>query len=204
MQEVSRDRLQGGRRDYTKEIISPTKSELDPEKPAPARKKPRRNPKKAFLYLLILIILAAGSAGGWWYFTQRNTSPVPKNIQKAVSFPIYYPDPKKLPAGYSLDTSSFTSPSKDVIVYTVNYGQGNKLIFSVQPKPSIQDINDFNSHRIPIHIEFQTKLGIAELGVIGNQAVVSLPTNINEWLIITGPQNLRESDISPVLEILKR
>lgn len=150
----------------------------------------------------VLVVLVIGSAG-LVYHKLSEKPVVPKNISRQLSFPVYYPDPKKLPAGYTLDTASFTSPEQGVVLYAVNY-HGGKLVFSLQQKPSSADLEAFNQQRIPIHIEFTTKLGKAELGIIGNQAVVSLPTKDNLWIIVTGPQVLRERDIAPVIASLRR
>jgi hypothetical protein len=166
----------------------------------------RWNISKKFLFVASTLILIAMLGLTLLVDHQKSdqsvVSPVPQNLTTSVSFPIYYPDPQKLPAGYSLDKTSFTSPTKNVVLYTVNYGQNKKLIFSLQPRPSDNDLKNFNTQRIPIHIEFQSNLGNAELGIIGNQAIVSLPTNDNLWIIVTGPQNLTEKQVAPVLNDL--
>jgi hypothetical protein len=88
-----------------------------------------------------------------------------------------------------LDVSSFNIPADNVVLYSLKYAQGNKLVFSIQHKPSNADISTFVNQRMPIRIEFSTKLGRASLGIIGQQAVVSLPTNDNLWIL--APKKMR-------------
>jgi hypothetical protein len=173
-----------------------------------SKNKPRQtklNKKPALTLIIPLLIVASGIL----LFSHKQSSrvsvgSVPERIQALVNFPIYYPNSQKLPAGYSLDKTSFTSPAKDVVLYTISYDQNKKMVFSLQTKPSDNDLKTFNNQRIPVHIEFQTKLGKAELGIIGSQAIVSLPTNDNVWIIVTGPQNLTQAQVAPIIESLIR
>jgi hypothetical protein len=165
-----------------------------------------RGYKKLFLYIVLILVIAGVAAAGWWYSTQRDTSPVPENIQKSVSFPVYYPDPKKLPVGYTLDASSFKNPVKDGITYNVNYG-GGRLVFSVQPKPNDSELQNFASSYIPLNNQVQTSVGTAKIGAYDNhgalQTLVSLPTSSNSWLIITAPNKINQSDLKQVLKAIR-
>lgn len=148
-------------------------------------------------FILIVII-----AGGVLYLINSHSSPVPSQLTKDVNFPIYYPDPKKLPAGYTLDRGSFTSPAPGVILYAVNYN-GGKLIFSIQQKPSASELKSFNTQRIPLHTSLKTKVGEAVIGAIGNQSIVSLPTNSNAWIIVTAPYATDQAKLADVLNVLR-
>jgi hypothetical protein len=166
-----------------------------------------RGYKKLFLYIVLILVIAGVAAAGWWYSTQRDISPVPENIQKSVSFPVYYPDPKKLPVGYTLDASSFKNPVKDGITYNVNYG-GGRLVFSVQPKPSTTELDSFTASYIPLNNNYQTPIGQAELGAYNNggkaatETLVSLPTDKNVWIIVTAPYNVNQDQLKEVLSSL--
>lgn len=138
---------------------------------------------------------------------QGNASPVPKNIQKAVSYPVYYPDPKKLPAGYNLDPNSFSAPKPDVIVYSLRNKSRQKLSISVQAKPDDSVIQDLYNRAIPLRSQYQTKIGLAQIGVYQSstpQTIASLPTNDNVWIIITGPVNINQTELKQVLSSLKK
>lgn len=145
-------------------------------------------------------------AFGGWFYMKNARSPIPKNISQSVSFPIYYPDQKKLPQGYTLSLKSFTSPQKGVILYSVKY-KGKKLVFSLQKKPSDNDIQSFYLNYIPLRNKMQTQLGQAEIGAYrsgGNlQTVVSLPTNKGTWLIITAPYDINQNQLKQILDSLK-
>lgn len=153
--------------------------------------------------VVVIAVLAAGIA---WFFL-RPKSPVPSKIAKAVDFPVYYPDPKKLPAGYTLDTTSFKNPVSNGISYSVDYGNGQKLVFSLQDKPSSSELQDFNSNYIPLHNDYKTPVGQAELGAYNNhgttESLISLPTNGKTWIIITAPYNTDQTKLKQVLSALR-
>jgi len=136
----------------------------------------------------------------------RSISPVPKSIAKSVNFDVYYPEQKKLPAGYTLDLRSFASPQKGVVIYSVDYGNGKKLVFSVQQKPSDSDIAGFYANHLSLHTNIQLPAGAAASGAIntGNQlrSLVSISTNTNAWILITGPPDINQSQLKQVLQAI--
>jgi hypothetical protein len=153
----------------------------------------------------VLVLIAIGL--GIWLFLHRGASPVPKNIKSAVSFPIYYPDQKKLPDGYTLDINSFKNPVKDGVAYLVRYGAGKKLVFSLQNKPLSADLQQFNSNFIPLHNELRTDIGTAEIGAYNAkgslQTLISLPTNESTWIIITAPPDVNQDQLKHILKSIR-
>jgi hypothetical protein len=135
-----------------------------------------------------------------------DASPVPAHIQQVVKFPIYYPDPAKLPAGYHLNSQSFQSPQTGVVVYSVVYNNGQKMVFSLQAKPSTAELASFNKRYIPIHSQVLTLVGTATEGAINQQTVVSLPVDQSgTWIIVTAPQNAYGTDeLTQVLRAIKK
>lgn len=135
-------------------------------------------------------------------------SPVPNNISRAVSFPIYYPDQKKLPRGYTLSSNSFSKPVPNGVTYSVLYGHGQKIVFSLQPKPSNNELQGFSSNYIPLHNSYSTPIGQALLGAyntkVGTETLVSLPTNSNTWIILTAPYNINQDELKQVLSSLTK
>jgi hypothetical protein len=168
----------------------------------------RRRSERLISLALALLVVAGGITGAWlhWHHTAAqttaNTSPVPKNVAQAVNFPIYYPDPQKLPAGYNLNSFKYV-PGQGVLYY-VSYDNGKRLVFTLQQKPSSQDLAAFNKKYIPIHRQVLTLVGTATIGAIGSQTVVSLPTD-KTWVIITGPSDIYGTDqLTQVLQSIKK
>ena len=192
----------GQRRDYTGGPIG-GRPAPQPQPPALPPKKVKKSRRKRWIFgVLILLILSAGAASGW-IFTHRDKSPVPKSVQSAVSFPIYYPDQKKLPNGYTLDTGSFSAGQDNAVIYKIHYGDNKTIAVTVQVKPPSSALQNFYSTRIPLHTTVNTSVGTATVGAIGTQTIVSLPTNGNSWLLITAPGNIDQSQLKQVLQAFK-
>ena len=168
------------------------------------------------IFLLLALLLVAGVGSTRWLHWHHkpiaspvSSSPVPKAVTQAVNFPVYYPDPKKLPAGYNLDQNSFTiSPKKNGVAYSVSYDNGKKIVFSVQTKPSDSELQSFNSNYIPLRIDYQTPAGQAEIGAYNNhgnvQTLVSLPTRTTAWIVVTAPYDTNQVKLKQVLSSLKQ
>jgi len=152
-------------------------------------------------------ILITAVSIGWLEWEHQYTSPVPKNIAHNVSFPVYYPAKKELPPGYTLDLSSFGQPRQNGVNYTVSNSEGQKLVFSLQPKPSSSALQNFEANYIPLNNSFRTANGQALIGAYntktGIETLVSLPTNSSTWIIITGPDNINQTQLKQVLSSLK-
>lgn len=161
-----------------------------------------RNKKKWVFASLVLLILGAGVADGWLYL-HRGTDPVPKSIRQSVSFPIYYPDPKKLPVGYNLNLHSLSASAKAVI-YSINYDDGKKLVFTIQKRPTDSELGYFDTKDIPINHKVLTLIGTATVGAIGQQTIVSLPTDGGSWILMTGPAVIDQSSLNAVLRSLTK
>jgi hypothetical protein len=164
----------------------------------------RGHAKTIILGLCVIIILLA--VGGFIYHRSNQPRVVPKKFASQLSFPIYYPDPKKLPAGYTINEQSFNSPQTGVLLYSVDYGSGQKLIFSNQARPSSDTIQNFYTNYIPLRNQMNTTLGQAQIGAYGSgknlKTVVSLPIN-KTWVIVTAPYNVNQNQLKQVLNALK-
>ena len=126
-------------------------------------------------------------------------NPVPASIRESANFNVYYPNPNQLPLGYVLDTTSFES-NNQAVLYTVSFGNNQHLIFTVQKKPSTSEIQGFYRVHLPLTISFKTNVGTAQIGVINNESIVSLPTNTNAWILMTAPLNANQAAIKQVLQ----
>ncbi len=168
---------------------------------------------------LVLITLAAlfvvAGFASTWLFIHRSTlktqktdlgaslSPVPATVMAAVDYKVYYPDIKKLPAGYNLDEKSFNVPVKNGITYTVSYGNNKKIVFSLQTKPSDNELASFRSNYIPLRTDFQTPIGPAQIGAYNAQTLVSLPVLDGPWIVITAPPDIDQDQLKQVISSLK-
>jgi hypothetical protein len=157
--------------------------------------------RQASFAVLIVLILAGVVSVAW--FSWPKNSAVPSKYRHAFSFPVYYPAARKIPSGYFLNTDSFTSPTNNVLLYSVRHGR-DKIVFSLQQKPSANELSDFNTQRIPLHTDIHTALGTAVVGAIGNQSITSLPTQDNTWIIITAPYNQNQGQLNQLMNSLKK
>lgn len=206
MQDDIRDRYRTARRPKTAVPPTPRPAAPSAEEPKPSANKPKKSRKKLLFSLLTLVTILA-LAGGVWNLlhhaskpSQAETSPVPASIRQAVSFPIYFPNSKKLPAGYSFNSSSFSAGS-GAVEFVIYNGQ-HKVVFTEQAQPSEQALQQFATSRIPLHNSVNTTNGTALVGAIGNNTIVSLPTSDNTWIIISAPVNINQTDLKTVLNSL--
>ena len=204
------------------EVPAPPQAEIDPtpvetiaDSP-PKPKKHRRRSLRRVLIIVGLIVLVIGLVGGgaaWWYsHHHKKTQPavavykglVPEAVAKVVNFPVYYPEPKKLPDGYGLSLSSFNISLQKTVVYYVTYGGSKRLIFGVQAAPSDQDLAAFRTTYMQHSVIYQSTLGKAEIGTHNDQAIVSLPLPNGPWIIVTAPLDINYDNLKQVLDALTK
>lgn len=161
---------------------------------------------KRSMLIPLLVLVAAGLVIGLYKMAGGNNSLVPKNIQSSVDFSVYYPDVKKLPAGYSLDAKSFRLAQPGVVLFAVEYGNGKNIVFSEEQQPSASDINKFISSYIPVNTVLSLSLGQARIGAYGSasnlKTVASLPVHEGPWLIITAPSDVSHDDLTKIMKSL--
>jgi hypothetical protein len=145
---------------------------------------------------LLVIVLVVGLG-------HHAKDPVPKIIRENSKLAIYYPDQSKLPDGYTLDEKSF-SAGNQAILYTVTYGNGQRISFTLQAKPSSQSLQVFYAKQIPLHTTLHTSNGTATIGALGNQIIASLPTDKNTWILLTAPGGINQNALHQVLRSLKQ
>lgn len=166
--------------------------------------RPRSQTKKILLIGvgISIVSLCAVMYGLRYEVKQSTHSPIPASISQATPFSIFYPESTQLPKGYIFDTASL-SASSQAIVYSVTYGQGKKIAFTLQKKPSENELKTFHANQIPLRNEVNVPIGTASIGVLNNQTLASLPTDKNSWLIITAPQDINQDDLRQVLKALR-
>jgi hypothetical protein len=162
----------------------------------------KRSWKKLIFASITAAVLIAGGAI-LYIKLSKPASPVPASVSSNVNFKIYYPDQARLPAGYRLDLGSFRSPVKNGVAYSVSYGNGKKIVFSVQTKPSDQELQSFNTNYIPLKLDFQTALGQGEIGAYNGQTLASLPIVNGPWVVVTAPDDVNQDHLKHVMRSLK-
>jgi hypothetical protein len=162
----------------------------------PRLKKKLLNSTKPFTALLVIVVIVTGVV---ITLKSHQSNIVPANIRKSVNFTVYYPKPSRLPAGYSLDTSSF-STGNHAVLYVVRYGDNQKLVFTLQSKPSTAALQTFNNAIIPLHTQLSTPIGTATIGAARGETFVSLPTNGKSWILMTAPYQTPSKQLDQVLQ----
>lgn len=152
------------------------------------------------LVIIALVLLVIALTAIVLHFKNKKPvyDPVPISVRKSVNFDVYYPDPKKLPAGYTLNIKSFEA-SNQAVVYSVSYGNNQHFVFTDQKEPSPTSIQGFYKAHMPLTISVNTNVGTAQIGVLNNETVVSLPTNTNAWILMTAPLNASQQAVRQVI-----
>jgi hypothetical protein len=134
----------------------------------------------------------------------RNREPAffPKEVRQSVAFDLYYPNEKKLPQGFALDRASI-STSSQVVLYSVNYGNNQRIAFTIQKKPPEKKLKSFYDQQLSKARELTTDIGTASLATLNEQSFASLPTKGNSWIIVTAPKNINQDHFRQAIETLR-
>lgn len=135
-------------------------------------------------------------------------NPVPRQLRKSVSFPVYYPVNGRLPEGYALEPSSFRLAQPGVVIFSISHTGGQHLIFSEEAQQPSGTVSDFVKNYIPLHSALNTRLGTAQVGAYGRppdlRTVVSLQINKGPWLVITAPSDISQDDLKKILQVFSK
>lgn len=175
----------------------------------------RLTKKGLILAIEFLIMAALVVAIVWRLFFYHSASqppstgsPVPVSVAQAVNFPVYYPDRQRLPAAYTLDNSSFRQAQPGVVIYSIKSPGSQSLTVSEEEQPAGSVITDFIKNYIPLHDSVSTSFGEAQVGAYGKapnlQTVASLPIKNGPWLIITASSDIKQTDLTQILQSLRR
>jgi len=170
-----------------------------PPKPPKPSKKPLLI-KLSLIFGSILLIVVA--ILGIHSFQQGRKPIVPESITSSVKYSVYYPDPKKLPQGFTLDKQSIRSPAQNGVTYTVLYEKTKKIIFNLQAAATDKELATFRSTYIPKRVSYTTPVGDAEVGASGNSLLVSIPVSGGPWIVVTAPGDISQDNLKQVLNTL--
>lgn len=156
--------------------------------------------KRLLFYIACCFIIIAVSLAITFVFLIPH-DPIPKNIRSQVSFTLYYPN--KLPAGWSLDKTSFYADTNDQVVGYRLKGPSGNLGVTIQPVPKNFSYNDFYTRRLSYTVQFLTPLGQGAVGTAEGQLIGSLVTT-NSWVLTSSNStNIKSTDIQSIISNLK-
>jgi hypothetical protein len=182
------DRGSYKRRDYTGGHLNSTIA-------SPAPKSPQK--KSRFLPgIIVSIVLAAILTLGFSLLQHKKSDPVPNNVKKSSTLPVYYP--ANLPVGYSIKSSTFSS-SVAVITYFAEDNKNNRIIFSIQKPLSTEEQKDFDKRVLEDRVEVLSNVGKAAIGKVNGHITGSLVTD-KSWILVTTSSNqISKSDMANLL-----
>ena len=155
--------------------------EMDHENPKPVRELRIRLPGTRFLVVaaglmaVVIIVVILGL-----FLHGRSHDPLPAAIKKEANFTLYYP--KQLPPGFHFDEAKY-DPSTKVVTYDYTNSAGNKIYFSLQPKPANFNFDAFNKKQLSGAHQIDTPVGTATIGILEQETVSSVVTD-KTWLLI--------------------
>lgn len=170
-----------------------------PDSSGPERHQPKmrhrfnRN-KRIVIAILVIAIMSVAAA----VVIPRKAAPIPSEIVRRVTFPLYYP--AALPKGYELARDSFSSTSQ-VVTYYVRYEGTKKLIFSLQPKPADFDFEGFYLKQLFGAKEILTPIGKATIGTMGETTIASVVSD-RTWILIQAPDGIQTAELEAIAKSL--
>lgn len=154
------------------------------------------------IFVGLVVLLTAAIRNTTTKSTPNDAAVVPTSISKQVDFPLYYPDPTKMPQGYTLDRNSF-STNGQVVLFSVSHEE-NSIAFSLQKKPSADNLATFYKNQLQLRTETEVPLGKAAVGALNSQRFLSLPTKTDTWIIVTAPMDTNPDTLTELVKNLRQ
>lgn len=131
-------------------------------------------------------------------FQGRAQDPLPADVKQEANFTLYYP--RKLPAGLHFDKAIYDSSTR-VVTYDYATDIGNKLYFSLQPKPEGFNFDDFNKKQLSGAHQTSTPVGVATIGILQQETVSSVVTD-KTWILISAGEKISLDQLEQVSKSL--
>lgn len=128
----------------------------------------------------------------------RSRDPLPADIKQEAGFRLYYPE--QVPAGFHFDEAKYDSSAK-VVTYDYTNTDGNKIYFSLQPKPANFNFNDFNKKQLSGAHQIDTPSGTATIGILQQETVSSVVTD-KSWVLISAGEKVSLDQLEQVSKSL--
>lgn len=170
----------------------------------PEPRRPRelriRLPQFRLKTLLVLAVIAclAGIAA-LFLISNSSRDPFPESVKQQAHFPLYYPT--ELPEGFRFDQAAYDA-SVNVMTYDYSTPDGNRIYFSLQPKPKKFDFDRFNKKQLTGTSQVETPVGTATVGVLQEQTVSSVVTD-KTWVLITSGEKVSLQQLQQVSQSLR-
>jgi hypothetical protein len=173
---------------------------MQPPQPPPLRRFRRRG-----LGLIAVLVLAAAIAAVVFLRTRPAATPlptIPPGISSRVQIALYYP--ATLPAGLSVDRSSFQVPQRDVVVFVVQSARG-RIAVSEQARPSAAtfDMNNFYNTKVSNSTQFLTSAGQGTVGQLADGRQFGSLLAPQTWIIVTAPAQVDPSELQAILNAMR-
>jgi len=178
----------------------------EPEPITPVVQKPQA-PKGVYVRLprpglkvlaAIVAIVVAVAAVVIFVARPGGHDPLPADIKKEANFTLYYP--KKVPEGFHFDNALYDA-STHVVTYDYTTNDGNKLYFSLQPKPSNFNFDNFNKKQLSGAHQTDTPIGAATIGILQQETVSSVVTD-KTWVLISAGEKVSLDQLEQVSKSL--
>jgi hypothetical protein len=187
------DRGSYRRRDYTGGHLNSTIA-------SPTLKPPQKK-SRLFLGIIVSVVSAVVLIASFALLQHKNSDPVPNNVKKSSTIPVYYP--VKLPVGYSIKGNSFSN-NVDVITYFAEDNKNNRIIFSIQKPLSTEEQKDFDKRVLEDRVEVISNVGKAAIGKVNGHITGSLIAN-KSWILVTTSSNqISKPDMAGLLADFKK
>jgi hypothetical protein len=168
------------------QVIEDIKRTVD-EKPSAKSKKRHFKNFLQLKYVALLCVLLVAALILFLLVINRSSGPIPQNIKKSVSFPVYYPS--SLPRGYALEKSSVQYENQ-ILFFSLNHGS-RKISVSEQVAP--KNPPDFDLIQ-------KGNTSFKKLDTTGGEAIYGVSQSIPAAILLTNTTliNIRGSKDVPL------
>jgi hypothetical protein len=151
--------------------------------------------------LVIGFVVVCALVGAFLIFNQHlHSDPLPKSVKEQAHFPLYYPT--KVPPKFRFDSAAYDA-SANVVTYDYSTPDGGKIFFSLQPKPSNFNFDDFRKKQLSGAHQVSIPLGTATIGVLQGQTVSSVVTD-KTWILIGSGEKVSIDQLEKVSQSLAK
>lgn len=132
---------------------------------------------------IIVVSLACAVAAAMFWF--RSPPPiVPNSVAEKVLFPVYAP--AYLPAGYTIDTKSFSTDNTAVLIFQATNTAGANIAITEEATPSAFDFNSFYTANLSNITNLVGLPYVTVAGVLKSNSRTILSVNTGKtWIIMT-------------------
>lgn len=141
-------------------------------------------------------VLAVGVYGIAWA-RWHHSGVVPGYVRSSVNFPVF--QPRNLPAGFAVDTSSFKLNS-EVVTFVAKSAQGAVLI-TEQAIPRQLDFDTFYADQLSDTRRMTTGIGEATIGYFGDTELGSIVTD-RTWILVRAKQGVSSQQMDAIVQSL--